>query len=87
MPAEEEVREEEESTQFQAWGRDGGTALTLCRAYKQSAIASGLSRGYVVAQEISPGVWSVTGGAGTYQEAGFVPGGGGFGGGGASGNW
>ena len=62
-------------------------AWALYESVKEAAIANGIEHGYAIVDRMPNGAWGVVVGRGTLIEAGFTPGGGGFGGGGASGQW
>jgi uncharacterized membrane protein YgcG len=62
-------------------------AHALLEAVKSTLITHGLEHGHAIVRRLPTGAWAAVAGPGTLAEAGFVPGGGGFGGGGASGNW
>lgn len=67
--------------------RDRNIAQALYNAFVATLQANGVEHGAAQVCRLPNGDWAITGGAGAPITLTFQPGGGGFGGGGASGTW
>lgn len=67
----------------------GGTKIerVIYHAIKAALIVEGVDHGHASVRQLPDGDFAAVAGAGDLEQASFTPGGGGFGGGGASGSW
>jgi len=87
MPTDESNVEKSSSDEAEETGGGNRTERALYKAIKKTLIDQGVEHGHASVRQLPGGGFAAVAGEGTLESATFTPGGGSFGGGGASGSW